>query len=413
VAAGYRASVLITECYSPKNLGDWELVDASVSAAAGRHKGEVLAIVALDTRGFSKLYPDTMVMGRIFDRGRFATSGGLDRFSLLLGWTWAIVVLSVCSIVAPARVRRHTCALAIRALPGHMRETLLLYIHADYMYPVGGGYLGDRYMRETLLTLWSWWWASRCGCRVATMPISIEARSLILRAALAILGRHVVFAVRDSSSVRVLASEGIRARLIPDLAFRNARIVDCRRRPDRADAIVVAPVGGDYFDEDVWKYQLGELAAALVDIAGARQIVLVAMHSSLDGPSAGHDEAAVIFIADELRRRGRRSSIERFRRYEALCSYMRDECGLVVSARMHAGIAGVCAGVPVILLGYEEKHRSLLIDLSWGENYRKFGAVCRRELGELMLSVMEMPPRLLDDTARDRVSILSEWMVDA
>jgi hypothetical protein len=38
-------------------------------------------------------------------------------------------------------------------------------------------------------------------------------------------------------------------------------------------------------------------------------------------------------------------------------------CRMLISARMHAGIAGLCAGIPVGLLAYEEKHHALFEDL--------------------------------------------------
>jgi polysaccharide pyruvyl transferase WcaK-like protein len=288
-----------------------------------------------------------------------------------------------------------------------MRETVGAYLSADEVWAVGGGYLGDRYQRESLLTCWTWWWATRLGAKVRTMPISIEGTSAVLHRAYQLSLSRVGVTVRDSSSSKLLEKLNIEHNLVPDLAFRNVSPSTGR---DRRGLVAICPVGGDYFSERVWKSQLDMLAETLrLDerlLAG--RFVVVPMHRSLGTGIAGFDAEACDYLL-QCGSGGERAPAEWLESYSALCLGLRENVDLVVSARMHGGIAGLCASTRVVLLGYEEKHRSLMQDLGLQRFYDEFGSADTDRLRELVSSAMDTPLEEFERAAARHTARLTAW----
>ena len=76
--------------------------------------------------------------------------------------------------------------------------------------------------------------------------------------------------------------------------------------------------------------------------------------------------------------------------YQDLCSLLADDARLVVTARMHAGIAALCAGVPVVFLGYERKHKALLEMLGREDLYVDFESFDAGSLSSVMQLALEV-----------------------
>lgn len=351
---------LITECYSPANLGDYELVASSISVVGSARPDCDVEIVALEKERFSEIFPNLKVHGRLFNREAFAAGSSLTRPRLVLSWAVYVTVLSVLALLLPKSSRRSISIGAIRYLPDErIRTVATRYATASGVYPVGGGYLADRYLRESVLTLWSWWWVGRLGTKVATMPISVEAARKPMRAALRLLGTSVSWTLRDHTSVDVLRSCGLSGCFSPDLAFRNVvKQPICAEQQGRP-RILVVPIGGDYYDDEVWRNVMKETADAINALRMGSQTSILTMHAPVCGGYAGKDHHAATYLASLL---PGSNIVERgdVADYQALCRMIQDTACTVVTSRMHAAIASICADRPPIVMGYEVKHQALM-----------------------------------------------------
>lgn len=350
--------VLITEAYSASNIGDRELVDRSISYARRAYPDAQLYCLAVDTDSFSGKV-EVPLRERLFPRLSYMRSGPLGRGITALGWGVRICVLSALTALprpAQRRIAAHLCA--ARLVP----PTVGLYAEADHVVAVGGGYLGDQYTKETLLTLWTWWWAGRMGATVETMPLSYEVRSFHLARATRALANSVRWRVRDSSSVEALRAAGVRGELVPDLAFANYR--------GRGDAVrfgtLVALVGSDYLSEAEQRQLTSTLAESLASPKHSDPVVALSMHSAMASTHVGGDSRASDLLVAALETLG----VMAIEAGASSYSEVVDACAradIVISARMHAGIAALCAGSRVGLLAYEEKHFALMRDLGLGD----------------------------------------------
>lgn len=347
--------MIISEAYSARNVGDAELVYATIERVAQEHAEASLSVVALDPESFEEV-EGPRFMPRLFDRRVFAQSSPAARVVWSGRWA-AFMALESARAVAG---RTGPSKVAARLVGAAAAETYRAYMSSGVHVAVGGGYLGDRYIKESMLTLWSWWWSCRRGLSFSTMPISIEADGRLMRLLLRTLMPKKGVVVRDEASLAVLAREGLTATLEPDLAFRNYSRDD-QRSPK--DMYWLFPVGSDYFHSSAWETQWEIVARVCGMRAGSLRAS--SMHVALDGVHAGGDAEVVEHLARKF------SSIEPYSlsNYRQLVAEMRSEANVVVSARMHAGIAALCAGVPLVLLGYEEKHRTLMKSLGLSRAY--------------------------------------------
>ena len=249
--------VVVTDAYSASNLGDLELVQATVDHVVCRAGGKVedLVVLAAEPHSFANRL-GIAVKPKLFSREIYVASRRLARLTWLARWGVVILAYSL----AP---RRGFC-IADRLLSDDQRSTLETLKSCDMAVAVGGGYLGDRYLKESFLTMWTWWWLGRQHKPVETMPLSIEAQGQAMRLLLR-LGSRVQWRVRDQASLDVLRRSGLEGSLFPDLAFRSTRLE--RLETDNGSvaepAIVIVPVGSDYFERAVWEGQLASVVQAL------------------------------------------------------------------------------------------------------------------------------------------------------
>ncbi|WP_207840723.1 polysaccharide pyruvyl transferase family protein [Williamsia soli] len=387
--------ILITECYSGENLGDRELVDATLDKVTQIHPNEEVHIVALDDRIFKVMYPRVTIHKRMFDRIEYNSRTGIPRLHLLVQWMLSITLLSGASML-PSKYRRQATERVGMALPRGLKPTALAYMTATHVYPVGGGYIGDRYIKESALTLWTWWFSQRSGAAVTTMPISIEAEGSLLKTLLRKLAGEVNINVRDRSSKAVAESCALDATYVPDLAFRNYESRHDGLPSSQNDSlrVLIVPVAGDYFDERTWQWQVDEILAYILNHPQKVLTSTFEMHHRVAQSSAGQDGDAVKYIEQSLPKHASAGRLEAAS-YRALCESIRLDFDLVISARMHAGIAALCSETPLVLLGYEEKHSSLMNEIGMTKQAGYYGRTT-----EAALAVMVDAAINFDETAR-------------
>lgn len=411
-----KGRILITECYSPRNLGDAELVSATLDVVDALAFSEKSELVALDVEQFRILYPSRVVHPRLFDRREYGSSSAGRKLVILAGWSWFILMQSLVVVTMPKRCRR---AMAHRLLPlfrEAMRETAQAYCESQAVFAVGGGYLGDRYFKESCLTAWTWWWSARTGSQVTTMPISVEAKGRLLKYVFTLFLQYVKISVRDDSSKRLLEALGIRSTRVPDLAFRNtaqSRIGSANRESAggrKNPKMLIVPVGGDYFDDNLWQEKLKMLADVILTDYPTWDVALLSMHLSLEGATAGFDDEAVNYMESLLPDATVLNRVA-VRNYSDLCSKIHCEIDLVISARMHAGIAALCSAVPLVMFGYEEKHRSLMTFLGLQNQFADFADLDRSTASDLIATALTVSSESLQEIADQQSRNLADWKI--
>lgn len=238
------------------------------------------------------------------------------------------------------------------------------YLWADYVVPVGGGYLGNQYRNETLLTAWTWWWCCKSGRPVETMPISVELKRGLLGWIFACLVRDVLITVRDESSKSALRALGIDASLSPDLAFLNYK--GCAASADVSLSVGLAMVGRDYLGQDAVTKLVKAICDGLGAVEAVSEVCIVSMHRQIGDTRIGQDGNVANLAADALTASGVAVRICSVADYSDVLKVFSD-CRFVIAARMHAGIAALCCGRPVGFLAYEKKHLALMQDLGLPE----------------------------------------------
>lgn len=354
-----RQLVLVSEAYSASNIGDLELVQRSLRYAARYSAQSSVVCLAVDPTSFAPHVP-VMVTDRLFPRLQYVRSGRLRKIAVMARWMARITMLSTVALLIPKRMRRRAVINLRRArLTTSSAE---LYARATSVIAVGGGYLGDQYVKESLLTFWTWWWASRIGNDVETMPLSFEVSGFILKRAAQTLTRRVKWRTRDRASAAALYSAGINSILAPDLAFANSR----ETRTEGRRGTLIALVGSDYLKPT----EIDRLTDAMADavasgVPASSPVQLLSMHAPMSDTRVGGDDRASEILENKLRLRGVQSERVSAYTYDEVCDAC-EKVDVVISARMHAGIAALCVGARTGLLAYEEKHTALMNDLGLG-----------------------------------------------
>ncbi|WP_238556730.1 polysaccharide pyruvyl transferase family protein [Gordonia terrae] len=395
-------SILVSEAYSASNIGDAELVSRTLEYAKGL--GSPVRCLAVDPESFARvLDADVHIDERLFPRLRLLKAEGSARAGIAARWIAQAALMTFLAAM-PVSIAR---ALTRRAVDMHLvPHSAVYYLQAKRVVAVGGGYLGDQYVKESLMTLWTWWWSGRIGAAVETMPISVEIRAPYLRLAVRFFARHVTWRVRDSSSAQCLLRCSVKADTVPDLAFANYR-----RPKSKRTSIVLALVGSDYIDLSQVDRLVNGLASAIALLGDQRPVVLVTMHSSLSGTSVGGDRVAAERLKSALSAQGllnvEIASVSSFDEVCGLC----ESADLVISARMHAGIAALCSGARVGLLAYEEKHYTLMRDLGLSDFVIPVTAAQSEivDLVDRLLKTDERPFTTAASEYRDRLASSGVW----
>jgi len=360
LADSLGVKVVLTEAYSPSNIGDGELVRASLALIGQQFPNSSPAVIALDHGAFKAAFPMTTFHPRPFDR-RFLKRRG--KIYALTSWGTSIFALTAISFFPGVSARRWIARLCVQLLhPGH--EGWRALASANVVIPVGGGYLGDKYTPESYLTLWTYWWLGRQGTQVMTMPISISSASGLLRRALGWVGPSLCWTARESTTFQLLSNLGIHVRAAPDLAFVNAvRPRSAEGAPNGRPLLIVAPVGEDYVPLPLLRGLYTDLASRIAEIWPAdTDVGIVAMHQETPGLADGRDRAAVDIFSNCAEAAGLKTRFIRTPDYGALLVAL-DRADWLVACRLHAAIGGICAGTPTLAIAYEPKHVGVFADL--------------------------------------------------
>lgn len=355
------ATCVLLDAYSTTNLGDAELVEASVDAVAPT--ADRIVVLATDPDSFADASGGGVVyLYKPLSRVQFRRKSGLSRLAWLAADTFALsgaFLLSFLPIGASARSR------ASADLGRALRASWLSEIAtAKEARGVGGGYLGDRYERETAVSLMQYRIALRCGVRVETLPISVSSlKSRRLRFLMRRVPDEMLWRAREETTESILrnATNG-EVRLELDLAFRH-------RRPARAEAVVprsrllVAPVGSTFYSSRAGKSDdlTTFVRSVLRTDSQIDTVTLVPMHTYDERTGDGGDDRACDALLHALRSEFPRLSIEVVRpgSYAELIDIAQTSRAAVVE-RLHAAIACLDAGVPVKVIAYEPKHAGVL-----------------------------------------------------
>ncbi|WP_457208546.1 polysaccharide pyruvyl transferase family protein, partial [Nocardioides sp. P5_C9_2] len=190
------------------------------------------------------------------------------------------------------------------------------------------------------------------------MPISCELSTGRTGRIFAALTSAVQLTARDSRSQERFKALGLASRVAPDLAFLNA---SSNPSSKASEALFVSVVGTDYLDDKEMGSVVANLSRAISAFPRGTSVGLVAMHATLGGTHVGADVGALVRLEEALELKGFHTFYVEVQTYGELCRALAGGRGLI-AARMHAGIAGMCAGIPVALLAYEEKHFALAQD---------------------------------------------------
>lgn len=352
--------VVISDAYSPTNIGDGELVRLTIDSVRSRYTPEPI-VMCTDRAGFEadSTFTGSKFIYKPLSRALWRELSGANKLSLLardtLGIVIALVVvqLPVPSFMKPALLSRVAKLLHIAWLEEVVR--------ADVLVGVGGGYIGDKYLRESLMTLALFRVAVGTGAKVETMPLSISsANRRLLKAALKIFGRSVAWRSREKTTQKILESLGLDSHCVPDLAWLNAlRAVE----PSTTSSLVIAPLGSAFYDggtskePKVWPF----VGPVIRQMPAGETVRLIAMHYWDERLEDGRDDRECHRLAELIRRENSSLRVEvlELKSYEEVLSVM-TASRLAVCERLHAALAALAVGTPTKVVGYEPKHRGVL-----------------------------------------------------
>jgi len=341
--------IVITDGYSTSNAGDAELVRLTIEIVRARFDRRPV-VLATDPTSFSGYAADFSL--KPLSRLGWRASSGAARATWLLREGMALCAMFFVPAL-PKGLRRG----AIGALRSMAPSWLVELRDADAVIAVGGGYLGDRYGRESLVTLLTFRFALALGASVETMPISISsANSKLLRRALRAT-RAVTWRSRERITYDILATCGIDSELVPDLAWLNESVAPLVR-----EGLAVAPVGSAFYGAGeltpkVWP----EVEAALHDVRQGGTVRLVPMHSWSRDLGDGGDDRACDALGSLIGASRPDIRVERpvVRDYDDVRRAMAAS-EFAVCERLHAALAALTTSTPVTVVSYEPKHAGVL-----------------------------------------------------
>lgn len=342
--------IVVTDAYSTTNVGDAELVRLTLESVLQRF-GVQPIVLATDPKSFDGF--DGLFVAKPLSRFEWRRRSRLRRAAWLPREFVQIVALIVIPFV-PVRLR---ASLASRV--GRVSSTWLkALISADRVVGVGGGYLGDRYLRESILSAWSYRLATSLNIPVETMPISITSiDSWVLRRA--ILGaRGVQWRAREEVTLELLRGIGVSAELVPDLAWLDT--ADPIDRP--RNGLIIAPVGSAFYTAQgdlprVWQAALEHVRA----LPPGGTVRLVPMHTWSSELGDGGDDAACRRLSELIRKERPDVTIDlrepgSYREVREAMS----ESAFAICERLHAALAALTTATPVAVVAYEPKHGGVL-----------------------------------------------------
>jgi polysaccharide pyruvyl transferase WcaK-like protein len=353
-------TVVITDAYSLSNLGDAGLVEETIRTCVTVY-GDDCTVFATDPAGFRASAVgggSVRFVFKPFSRLVWKSKGPAKKSAWLAGEGIALVLALIVVSIPGLRERRVRRVATLARLT--RRRWLRHVAEASAVVGVGGGYLGDRYLRESIVTLSIFRIATSLDIETRTMPLSISsADSPALRSMLRVAGRNVAWASRDQNTVNILASVGLASTRVPDLAWAYASRVE--GWPERRSGIAVAPVGSDFYDAA----SQGKLLKAVLDEHARGEpteaISLIAMHREHRALGDGGDDLRCVQLAGELRTAipGVTVQVLHVLTYNEVVEVFA-RVRYLIAERLHAALAGAVSGTQMYVIAYEPKHRGVM-----------------------------------------------------
>lgn len=350
-------TALVTDAYSPSNLGDGELVRLTIAFAKNTYK-QAPIVLATDPNGFAPMGA-LFVSPKPLSRQKWRNLSGVRRYVWLLQEVLAIAAALALGSGSRGSLSRRALGRRI----GHLLNTewLVHFSNAEHVIGVGGGYLGDKYLRETVLTLIQYRLAISFGATVETMPLSVSsAHRRRLRIAFRNGGRGVVWRSREATTHATLSSFGLSSRLVPDLAWLN--VLEPVSSNSRA-GLTVAPLGSAFYSHssgalpNSWALVQRWLDSAAI----GTKVNLVAMHAWDERLQDGRDDLACRLLFAEISRAYPHIQVQIFQaqNYREVRELFASS-EYAICERLHAAIAALTVGTPTAVIGYEPKHAGVL-----------------------------------------------------
>lgn len=352
--------VVISDAYSPTNIGDGELVRLSIGAVRSRFAVPPV-VLCTDRHGFESdpIFEGYRFVFKPMSRVRWRGLGNGGKLSMLGRDALGMVFGLFMSILALPPAWR---AQSLVRFAGILHVPWLDEVaHADVVVGVGGGYIGDKYLRESIMTLALFRVAMSAGAQVETMPISISsAKGRLFRRVLKTFGRNVAWRSREETTHNILTSLGLNSERVPDLAWLNATESFAG---EEKYALVLAPLGSDFYSDSssgepkIWphvKQHIGELGPG-------DRVSLIAMHYWDERLQDGRDDSECHRVSKLISALNPAVTVEvlSIRTYSEVLTTMA-KARFAVCERLHAALAGLAVGTPTKVVGYEPKHRGVL-----------------------------------------------------
>jgi polysaccharide pyruvyl transferase WcaK-like protein len=353
--------VLISDAYSPTNIGDGELVRLSISSVLSRY-GVQPIVLCTDKDGFESdpAFDGSRFLFKPLSRVRWRALGSAGRLSMLLRDASGMLLALILGFLPLAVEARRT---TLRGLARVLRLPWLTEVScADVVVGVGGGYLGDKYLRESIMSLGLFRVATSLSVDVETMPLSVSsATHPALRMALKVFGRGVSWRSRERTTQNILSSLGLHSECVPDLAWLNSSMEHCG--VVGATSLALAPLGSDFYGADgptepkIWSHIQEHVAG----LEPGERVSLIAMHYWDERLRDGRDDLECERVADLIRLANPRVDVTvlKLRSYDEVLLHMA-ATKLAVCERLHAALAGLAVGTQTKVVGYEPKHRGVL-----------------------------------------------------
>lgn len=352
--------VVISDAYSPTNVGDGELVRLSIESVRTRY-GSHPVVLCTDKQGFEsdQAFAGSEFVFKPLSRVRWRGLNAMRRASMVVGDAVGMALALLVAIApGPTHARRRVISLIgqVCRLPW-----LLKVGQAEVLVAVGGGYVGDKYLRESLMTLSLFRVAASVGAAVETMPLSISsANNRILRFALRRFGRNVQWRSREQTTHEILSNQELQTECVPDLAWLNAHE---KYDATQTTALVIAPLGSDFYgaleeqQPKVWPH----IKTHIEGLNAGAQVSLIAMHYWDERLKDGRDDQECERVAALIKEANPALEVAvlRLKSYEEVLGHMAS-AELAVCERLHAALAGLAVGTQTKVIGYEPKHRGVL-----------------------------------------------------
>ncbi|WP_457101797.1 polysaccharide pyruvyl transferase family protein [Microbacterium sp. P5_E9] len=348
--------VVVSDAYSTSNVGDGELVRLTVGSVAKRFSVSPV-VLATDPDSFGELKGQPVeYIFKPLSRQEWRTRGPIGRIAWLGRETIAIASILIVPKL-PIGSRRRFVRGVQRLV---VRPWLTAIAEADLLVGVGGGYIGDKYLRESLITLWCFRFATAIGVSVETMPLSVSsAESRVLQRALKNT-RGVRWRSREERTHRTLRSLDLTSDLVPDLAWLNAG--ELIPTTEAREGVAVAPVGSSFYsDSGSTPHSWTLLEPIVAGLPTGSSVRLIPMHRWDPKLGDGEDDRACASLASLVSnvRPDLVVKIVTARTYEDVRRAMR-ESEYAICERLHAALAATTTATPVVILGYEPKHRGVM-----------------------------------------------------